>query len=294
MDFRSEGFVGQHLVVLPDGVIRTMRGHPLLRTLFPTATGFFPEASGHLVERPDGAPDLILIACLSGRGWVRIGDSGPVAVEADEILLIPAGTPHIYGADREMPWSIMWAHCRGNDIAHFVGLLGVTPREPVLCLPPGAIFNMEFSAIYQRLEHGYTDTDLIASAARLRLVFAEILRLRVPGHASGRSREAGLQQSLRWMRQHLNRPGHLPELARIAGLSIPHYSTLFRRKTGFAPLNYFLRLKIQRSCQLLDTTDMSIREIAAAAGCADPYYFSRLFKKIMGLSPRDYRKIPKG
>jgi AraC-like DNA-binding protein len=293
-DFRPEGFAGQHLVVLPDGVIRTMRQHPLLRTLFPTATGFFPKAPGHLVDRPSGVPDWILIPCLSGRGWVQIGDCKPVTVEADEIVFIPPGTPHIYGADPELPWSITWAHCQGTDLAHFIKLLGVTAQAPVLCLPPGEIDQMEFSAIYQRLEHSYTETDLLASAARLRLVFTEIHRLRVPGHAAGRSREMGLQQSIQWMRHHLDQPVSLSELARIAGLSIPHYSALFRRKTGFAPVNYFQRLKIQRACQWLDTTGMSIQEIAVGVGCEDPYYFSRLFKKIMGRPPRDYRKIPKG
>lgn len=53
-------------------------------------------------------------------------------------------------------------------------------------------------------------------------------------------------------------------------------------------------MKMQRAGQLLDLTDWSVKEIAGAVGLSDPYYFSRLFKKMMGCSPTAYRGIPKG
>jgi AraC-like DNA-binding protein len=48
-------------------------------------------------------------------------------------------------------------------------------------------------------------------------------------------------------------------------------------------------MKMQRACHLLDNSDMSIKAVAAALGYSDPLYFSRLFKKTLGLSPRAYR-----
>ena len=71
-------------------------------------------------------------------------------------------------------------------------------------------------------------------------------------------------------------------------------SGLFKKKTGHSPLTYFNLLKIQQSCQLLDTTDMKINQICYKIGIEDTYYFSRLFSKIMGMSPREYRKSKKG
>ena len=60
------------------------------------------------------------------------------------------------------------------------------------------------------------------------------------------------------------------------------------------PIEYFLRLKIQKATQLLSLTGLSIKEVAASIGISDPYYFSRLFKKMTGSSPSAYRSIPKG
>jgi len=80
----------------------------------------------------------------------------------------------------------------------------------------------------------------------------------------------------------------------LAGTSTSHLSALFRRKVGYPPMDYFARLKIQRACWLLDSTTAPVKEIGAQIGCSDAYYFSRLFRQIMGMSPRSYRAIPKG
>ncbi|MDR0449883.1 MAG: helix-turn-helix transcriptional regulator, partial [Treponema sp.] len=59
--------------------------------------------------------------------------------------------------------------------------------------------------------------------------------------------------------------------------------------TGYAPMEYFLRLKIQAAARDIFFSDSLIQDIAAIYGIEDPYYFSRLFKRIMGVSPRQYR-----
>ena len=57
---------------------------------------------------------------------------------------------------------------------------------------------------------------------------------------------------------------------------------------------YFIHLKIRKACELLDQTELTVQEIAVAIGYDDPYYFSRIFKKIQGVSPSAYRQSVKG
>ncbi|WP_348620766.1 helix-turn-helix domain-containing protein [Pedobacter lusitanus] len=73
-------------------------------------------------------------------------------------------------------------------------------------------------------------------------------------------------------------------------LSVSHFSSMFHRSTGTSPMEYFIQLKIQKTCQLLYTKSITIKEIAFSLGYDDPYYFSRLFKKMMGISPEQYRQ----
>ena len=53
-------------------------------------------------------------------------------------------------------------------------------------------------------------------------------------------------------------------------------------------------MKMQRACYLLDSTQQSVKQLAAALGYDDAYYFSRLFKKVIGLSPAQYRQHSTG
>ncbi len=71
-------------------------------------------------------------------------------------------------------------------------------------------------------------------------------------------------------------------------------SALFRRKfkkvVGVSPLEYKNKLKMKRAKELLESTDLTVGEIAEEVGIDDIYYFSRLFKKTYGFSPTDFRK----
>lgn len=58
-------------------------------------------------------------------------------------------------------------------------------------------------------------------------------------------------------------------------------------------MQYLLTIRVNNAASLLETTDYSMAEIAAIVGYEDPFYFSRLFRKIKGVSPRDYRNLVK-
>ena len=72
------------------------------------------------------------------------------------------------------------------------------------------------------------------------------------------------------------------------------YVELFKQQTGYAPIDYFIRLRMHRACQFLDNTGMSVKAIATTLGYEDPLYFSRLFRTVNEASPIAYRRMRKG
>ena len=68
------------------------------------------------------------------------------------------------------------------------------------------------------------------------------------------------------------------------------YTHLFHQRTGFSPLEYLTRLRLNHASQLMAETALSIAEIARAVGYEDPLYFSRLFRRKMGVSPTEFRQ----
>jgi AraC-like DNA-binding protein len=96
------------------------------------------------------------------------------------------------------------------------------------------------------------------------------------------------------LRRDYARAYRLDELATAAGLSVPHFSDLFRRQTGYAPIDFLLRTRIRKACALLDGSDAPVKQVAAQVGFEDPFYFTRCFGRVMGCSPQAYRGIQKG
>jgi AraC-like DNA-binding protein len=96
------------------------------------------------------------------------------------------------------------------------------------------------------------------------------------------------------MKQHLNQTLKLDALSAVASLARSQYTALFKQQTGYAPIDYFIRLKMHRACQLLDTTQSSVKVIAASLGYEDPLYFSRVFRTVNETSPQAYRQKRKG
>jgi AraC-like DNA-binding protein len=99
--------------------------------------------------------------------------------------------------------------------------------------------------------------------------------------------------AITYMQQHIDGNISLDELSRANNYSTSRFSNLFKQKTGYAPIDYFIQMKMQKACQQLDFSDKSIKDVAYTLGFDDPYYFSRRFRKIIGISPNKYRAIKK-
>ena len=78
-------------------------------------------------------------------------------------------------------------------------------------------------------------------------------------------------------------------LAKLANLSVCYFVRAFKRAVGVTPHDYLIRRRVKRTMELLSDTDMSLSEIALAAGFADQSHCARRFRQHVGMSPRDYR-----
>jgi len=82
----------------------------------------------------------------------------------------------------------------------------------------------------------------------------------------------------------------ISEYAAECNISTSRFLHLFKESTGTSPQNYIISIRIKKACELLENTDLSILKVAEQVGICDQNYFSRLFKKHMGISPSEYRK----
>jgi len=287
----KDGFRGQKLIVLPHDIINSLKNNILTTQLYLTHIGFFPLANNHFVERSLGSEDYILIYCIGGEGWYRT--SGLTEkIYPGEFFVIPAKSYHQYGTHKKNPWSIYFLHFNGR-LAEI--LYQKIAAEPKILLTTDADRKKLFEHIYKVLDTGYSTNNLEHANMMLwqvlnTFIFKDYFPDKSGNASLNHSTENfSIKEAITYMRRNLDKKILLKELANIAGLSISRFSSVFKEATGFAPNDYFIRLKIQKACQYLDLTDKRIKEISHLVGIDDPYYFSRLFKKIIGKSPIQYR-----
>jgi AraC-like DNA-binding protein len=99
-----------------------------------------------------------------------------------------------------------------------------------------------------------------------------------------------LKQSIDFMNSHLMTMPPLEKIAEKSHLSPNYFHRLFTRIFGITPYHYMIQQRMETAKQLLSTTGMTIKEIAGNTGFDNEFYFSRVFKKQMGLNPSEYRK----
>lgn len=288
---REDGFGGQRIVVLPAEVARRALAESLFAGLLPTDVGWYPAARGHRRERRIGLAETIFLHCLSGSGWVEVRGRRH-EVLAGELVAIPAGEAHAYGADSDRPWSLRWFHLAGADVPALLAELGVDAATPKRPLADDATLALLFDDALASLEAGYARPHLLRASRALAHYLAHAA-WRAPDSVQPDARQR-VARCLDYMRLHLDRPLRLAELAALAGWSPSHFKTRFREHTGYGCIDYLIRMRIHAACQLLDTTTLDVKTVAARVGYADPLWFSKAFKAVAGLPPSEYRERVKG
>ena len=290
---KGEGFAGQLIVVLPRAVRAQAGQQSLLRSLIPTDVGYFPRATGHHRKRTQGVDQAIFISCVRGAGWCELNGIRH-AVRKGEVLVVQPETPHAYGADAKKPWTIHWFHAQGTLIPEYLAELNVSLDRPLVFLGEDLQWLALFEEVLNALEHGYTQQQLLNASHALAHLLAVTIRRRHENWREQPDAPQKIAQTIAYMKQHLDQALHLDALAALASLSRSRYTALFKEQTGFAPMDYFNRLRMHSACQLLDTTVRSVKDIATSLGYADQLYFSRVFKLVTETSPTEYRRIHKG
>ncbi|MBS7661549.1 AraC family transcriptional regulator [Pseudomonas lalucatii] len=274
--------------ITPPRLRRLLARHPLAQGCYPLALGFYPEASGHRMSRP--APsDHLLIYCRAGQGWLETAD-GRMAVGGGDLLLLPKGQAHAYGADGERPWTLYFVHFDGELAADFLRPLGQGTLRRIGVQPR---LLAEFDALLGLRRQGLSLPHFIYAAHQLQSLLASLAVL--PARAqlkSGRVLDVDAVQAV--MRAHLHGSLNLDELAAQFKLSRFHFAKTYRALTGHAPIQDFIQLKMAHACRLLDEGTQGIRQVAEQLGYDDVYYFSRLFRKVVGMAPSHYRALHQG
>lgn len=277
--------------MLPKVVVGMMERDPLLSALHITDIGYYPAARHHYRERNEPIDRFVLIYCVDGKGWVRVNGK-TYSVSPHQYFILPAHVCHCYASDDEFPWTIYWIHFKGSTACSYAQN-GIPPT--VVC--PGCQSRIDdrirlFDEMFNAVASGFSLENLGYAMSLLHYYLGSLRYLqqfRAFGHRED-DRAGGVGLVVHFMKENIGRRLSLQQMADFTGYSAPYLSKLFKEHIGHSPLAYFNVLKVHYACLLLDTTRMKLNQICYKVGIEDSYYFSRMFSKIMGMSPKAYRE----
>lgn len=289
-NYKREGFQGQKAIILPRKILKEQcQNNPLINHLFLTDIGYYPKAKGHYLERSHGCEQQILIYVATGYGHAGIKKEN-YSLGPGDFIFLPAKTKHYYRSDEKNPWSIYWIHFSGNTATEIVNTMLLHQGSYKGSVETGSVRASLFDEIYRNLERGYAIENLLFASMALSYFISSFIFNSNYHQPEGEKKEDIIDRSINFMQQNFNKPLTLHEIAQSISMSASHFSYLFKNKTGYSPIEYFNHLKIQKACQYVLFTDLRIKEIASQVGFDDQYYFSRLFSKLMGIAPLEYRR----
>ncbi|MCL2618889.1 MAG: helix-turn-helix domain-containing protein [Defluviitaleaceae bacterium] len=281
---KQDGFTNEKYIILPTESFEAYLEHPLVKPLYLTDIGFFPDAKFHYRERTEGANEAILIYCVNGKGSIELRDK-KIVLEKDALFCIPPYVAHKYYADQTAPWSILWVHFKGDNI----GLFPITEMGRKMLANSIESDRMQeyFVKLFNTIESGYSIGNIIHSSQLLSVMLSELYFYEKESQTSKANRY--LTKVIDFMYKNIHRELTLEELAKHVNLSKPYLNLIFKQHVNRAPIDFFINLKMQQACRFLKLTEMRIYEISLKLGYEDQYYFSRIFKKTIGLPPKEYR-----
>ena len=229
-----------------------------------------------------GREDYYLMYVERGELEVVLNGSTYTA-RSGSTLIFPPHYPYTYTFAGNDPISYLWAHFTGSYAERFLSECGFGELPCLL----HADANVKIVSGFEKLFDIYRAHEPLQQQKLACGLETIILRIATGLRQDESSRD--LTRSLGYIHMFYSKDILIPDLAKMESLSNSRYITVFKQRMGMPPSEYIIHLRLNVACDLLKNRDMSVKEVAARVGYDNPHFFSKLFKKKMGVSPGQYK-----
>ncbi len=234
---------------------------------------------------PLARDDYYLIYIVKGELLLDIADIKRTVGRGDALIVPPKCVYRYIG---NSPVYYLYAHFTGSYAADFLSECGF---DKLPCVIEND-FSTEIQSKFDLLIDTFLRKEQL-SIQKCAYLLQEIL-ISIFENSLDKASDSTLKASLAYIHNFFTAKISIPYLASLENLSNSRYVTVFKKQMGKSPNEYIIELKLQLAKNMLVRTNMSIKQISEHVGYNDQYFFSRLFKKHLGISPQKYRssKLP--
>lgn len=250
--------------------------------LYLTWCGHYFCTDQYYMER-DTFPHLLLMFIRRGRMYVRYRNNNYVAEKGD-VLLMDCREPHYYGAENNTEF--LYIHFDGVSSHEIVQYLMQQNGGPIFRTDANVQIGKLLYDEKERYENSY-ERSLFDTSFWIHNLLHELSKTAT----APRTELSPIDEAIHYIRQHIGETITLDDLAKLTNFSPYYLSHVFKKQTGYSPLEYVINTRLEKAQIMLTHTQKSINEIAYQVGYNSSSSFINVFTKKIGYTPKTYRKM---
>lgn len=226
---------------------------------------------------------------LSGKGNFQVGDNIYTLEKGQGFLIFP-NVISKYVADIHEPWSYSWVGFHGIKAESYLRQANLTSANPVFSYT-------QDNVLKDYLSQMILTKDMIKGRdiKLLGLLYSFLSRLIEVSDGSNMDenenrKELYIKKIIEFIEMNYSRDISVSEMSHYIGLDRSYLYSIFKSYLNVSPQEFLINLRIDKACDLMKNNLLNIGDISRSVGYEDPLLFSKIFKKIKGSSPKEFRK----
>lgn len=230
---------------------------------------------------------------LSGTGTLMANDSKgktqTFSIKSGQGFLIFPGQINTYFADDRLPWEYMWIEFDGLRVKEALDLTELSMDNPVYHPHSKDLREMMRQEMEYIVHHPKESPLLLIGHFYLFLDYMSRSAKRTTPVRSGKMSDYYIKEAINFIEQNFQNNISIEEIAAVCGINRSYFGKIFRNAMGRSPQEFLMHYRMVKAAELLKLTSLSIANIGSAVGYENQLHFSRAFKGVYGISPREWR-----
>ena len=230
---------------------------------------------------------------ITGKGtFISTGQGGTktsYTLNGGEGFLIYPGQINTYVADLEDPWEYIWIEFDGICVKEALELAGFSPSSPIYRTHDPV--NRQAMENEMRYLVGHRDVSAFHLVGHTYLFFDYLLQSTEQAQGpTNKLQDFYIREALSFIKQNYQNDITVEDIAKQAGLNRSYFGKVFKNALNKSPQQYLINYRMTRAAELLKLTSLPVGDVGKAVGYPNQLHFSRAFKSVYGMAPREWRK----
>lgn len=231
---------------------------------------------------------------ISGTGTLMAdnskGETQTYSIKSGQGFLIFPGQITTYYADQNLPWEYVWIEFDGLRVKEIFDLTELSIDTPVYHSHSKDLREQMMNEMLYIVHH--SDASPFHLIGHLYLFLDYLMHSTKSERLvqSNKMSDYYIKEAIHYIEQNFQNDITIEEIANVCGINRSYFGKIFRKSIGRSPQEFLMNYRMVKAAELLKLTSLSIAEIGSAVGYENQLHFSRAFKNIYEVSPREWRK----